>query len=113
MSNKNNLKNNQILKNVHGKYMKPETRNRLYKIIRNNILGNKQQIRKFEAEKIINLINKKTKEILEINLKETPNKNTFKTYHIDGTISIDIKKYLKTINPLIIKTNNSGRIKTK
>ena len=104
MSIKYNLRNRQILKKVDGKYMKPKTRNRLYKIIRNNILSNKQKISKFEAEKIINLINKKTKEILEINLKETANKNTIKTYHIDGTISIDIKKYLKTIKPLVIKT---------
>ena len=62
MSIKYNLRNRQILKKVDGKYMKPKTRNRLYKIIRNNILSNKQQISKFEAEKIINLINKKTKE---------------------------------------------------
>ena len=57
-------------------YIKPETRNRLYKSIRNIISSNKQQISKFEAEKLINLINKKTKEIPEINLKETANKNT-------------------------------------
>ena len=63
-----------------------------------------QQISKFDAKKLVNLINKKTKEILEIKLKETANKNTIKTYHIDGTISLDIKKYLKTIKPLVIKT---------
>ena len=104
MSIKYNLRNRQILKKVDGKYIKPETRNRLYKSIRNIISSNKQQISKFEAEKLINLINKKTKEILEIKLKETANKNTIKTYHIDGTISLDIKKYLKTIKPLVIKT---------
>ena len=81
MSIKYNLRNRQILKKVNGKYIKPETRNRLYKIIRNNILSNKQHISKFEAEKIINLINRKTKEIPKINLKEKTNKNTFKTYH--------------------------------
>ena len=74
MSIKYNLRNRQILKKVNGKYIKPETRNRLYKIFRNNILSNKQQISKFEAEKNIKLINKKTNKIPEINLKETPNK---------------------------------------
>ena len=99
MSNKNNLKNNQILKEVNSKSMDTQTLYRLYKYIKNM-----QQISKFDAKKLINLINKKTKEIPKIKLKETANKNTIKTYHIDGTISIDIKKYLKTIKPLVIKT---------
>ena len=55
---KYNLRNRQILKEVDGKYMKPKTLNRLYKNIRNLISSNKQQISKFEAEKLINLINK-------------------------------------------------------
>ena len=65
---KYNLRNRQILKKVDGKYMKPKSLNRLYKTIRNIISSNKQQISKFEAEKLINLIYKKTKEIPEINL---------------------------------------------